>query len=125
MKVFEGITKLSQPNAHGEVGFFRIEDGEPNLEGFTPVSPPRSGLVVGHSESGHHHVLAVGSGAQIMEREEAGMKILYAILEEPTRLFQADASDPHKEQTVQPGRYIIPNNVDYDPWAQQARRVAD
>ena len=28
-------------------------------------------------------------------------------------------------QTVEPGEYIITNNVEYDPFLQQARRVAD
>jgi hypothetical protein len=59
-----------------------------------------------------------------MERELDGMKVLYAILENPTALRQA-AGAPHAPQTVEPGEYIITNNVEYDPFLQQARRVTD
>jgi hypothetical protein len=121
--MFDNIQKLTLTNAHGEVNFHRIDSGKLDLTGFTPVADSKMGFIVGHSESGHHHVLE-REGVTMREKEHDGMKVLYAILENPCRLFQA-AGDPHKAQTVEPGEYIITNNVEYDPWTQQARRVAD
>jgi len=58
------------------------------------------------------------------ERKVEGMKVLYAILDKPVQLKQ-DASAPHESQTVVPGEYIIGTSLDYDPFTQQARQVAD
>lgn len=120
---FDGVTKITLTNAHGEVNFFRIDEGRPNLDGFAPVAASSGGFVVGHSESGHHHVLEA-DGVTVMECELEGMKTLYAILEKPVGLKQA-AGAPHAPQTIEPGAYIITNNVEYDPFTEQARRVAD
>lgn len=121
--MFENVKKVTLTNAHGEVNFFRIEGGSIDLTGFAHATASREGYIVGHSESGHHHVLE-REGVTMREKDHEGMKVLHAILENPCRLEQA-AGDPHKAQTVEPGEYIITNNIEYDPWTKQARRVAD
>jgi hypothetical protein len=123
MSFFNTIKKATLTNAHGEVNLFRIDDGNPNLSGFVKVTPSEGHFIVGHSESGHNHLLE-GSGVSMMEKVSDGMRILYAIVEKPVALKQS-AGDPHKEQIVQPGAYFSTNNVDYDPFLKQARRVAD
>jgi len=110
-------------NAHGEVNFFRIDKGDVDLTGFTPAEPtPGKGYIVGHSETGHHHVLERAS--KVYTGTHKGMEILYAIVDEPSALKQ-DASSPHAGQIVQPGNYLITNNVEVDPLTKLARRVAD
>ena len=123
MAIFDNIKAGEITNAHGEVNFFRITDGKANLAGFTDVSPVNGRYVVGHSEQGHHHVLEA-DGVLVKERVSEGMKILHAIVSKPVALRQ-EAGVPHAEQTVQPGDYIITNNIEYDPFAEQARRVMD
>ncbi|QAZ46791.1 hypothetical protein C1M53_31560 [Mesorhizobium sp. Pch-S] len=81
------------------------------------------GRAVGHSESGHNHILG-SHGVTVMERTHNGMRVLHAILLEPVPLKQS-AGAPHQEQTVEPGEYFITNNVEYNPFLEQARRVAD
>lgn len=111
-----------KPNGHGEVNFVQVPEGKLDLSGFVEVAPDPDGrYVVGHSESGHHHVLE-GEGLTLLHHP--GMDILYAILKNPADLKQ-NRGRPHGEQIVEPGCYVITNNQEYDPFTQQARRVAD
>lgn len=123
MSIFEKIKTCELTNAHGEVNFFRITDGAMDLVGFTAIKPVKGSYIVGHSESGHNHILEA-AGVDVMEREYEGMKILRAIVKTPVALKQS-AGSPHKQQIVEPGEYFITNNVEYNPFAEQARRVAD
>lgn len=82
--------------------------------------------IISHSESGHHHLLGA-NGVEVMERTKDvphGMRILYAIVTEPTRLYQ-DASVPHGTHDVDPGIYEFRIAREYDPIMEQARMVAD
>lgn len=123
MSFFNSIKSASLTNSHGECNFFLITEGNADLTGFADVEVDKSGLIVGHSESGHNHVLERGDMI-VKERVIDGMKVLHAILREPLTLRQS-AGTPHKEQIVEPGEYFITNNVEYNPFLEQARRVAD
>lgn len=110
--------------AQGEVNLRRI-DVLP--DGLTLVAPEKGLLIVGHSESGHHHGFRAVAGVTVMERTTdvpQGMKILYAILENPTALIQ-DAASPHEPMMLDAGSYEIRISREFDPFAEQARRVAD
>lgn len=82
-------------------------------------------FIISHSEQGHHHLL--GGDVDVLERTEGvpqGMRILYAIVKEPTELFQ-DAAVPHDPVKLEPGIYRMGIKREYDPFADQARQVAD
>lgn len=82
------------------------------------------GYVISHSESGHHHVL---TGGDVMERTDkvpAGMQQFYAILDAPQKFVQ-DAANPHGGYDLDPGIYRFDVSREFDPFAEQARRVAD
>lgn len=81
-------------------------------------------FIISHSEQGHHHLL--GGDVEVLERIEApeGAKILQAIVREPTRLWQ-DAAVPHDPVYLDPGLYEFRIKREFDPFAEQARRVAD
>jgi hypothetical protein len=84
----------------------------------------RAGWIISHSESGHHHVL---TGGDVMERTDnvpVGMQLFYAILKEPAKLIQ-DASNAHGGYNLLPGFYEFRISREYDPFLEQARRVAD
>ena len=94
-----------------------------------PIDPAKvervaKGYVISHSESGHHHVL---TGGDVMERTSKvpeGMKVFYAILEKPESFIQ-DSANPHGSFALEPGVYEFRVSREYDPFAEQARRVAD
>jgi len=82
--------------------------------------------IISHSESGHHHVLD-RPGVKVLERTSdvpTGMRILYAIVDAPTALRQ-NANVPHQPVLLDPGIYEFRIQREYDPFAEQARRVAD
>lgn len=82
------------------------------------------GVIVSHSESGNHHLL-VGD-VKVMEREKVpeGMKILTAIVRGEATLEQ-DAAVPHEKYVLQEGLYEFRLAREYNPFLEQARRVAD
>lgn len=109
--------------AQGEITIIRI-DAIPT--GITTKTAERCdlGAIISHSESGHHHVL---TGGEVMERTSdvpAGLRVLYAILDAPAALVQ-DAAVPHGHYDLPPGVYEFRCAREFDPFAEQARRVAD
>lgn len=80
--------------------------------------------IIGHSESGHHHVLERATTVVEEPNPPAGMRILYALLDQPTMLVQ-DATDAHGAHSLAPGLYEFRVAREYDPFLEQARLVVD
>lgn len=107
----------------GEVRIVKI-DALPSVQCERNVERVRAGFVISHSESGHHHCVTGGDVMERVEKVPAGMKIFYAILDEPHALIQ-DAASPHDGFDLPPGIYEFRVSREFDPFAEQARRVAD
>ena len=112
--------------AQGEI-YCRTIDAVP--EGLTPFTEKdRNGSwLVSHSESGNHHVIDA-PGVTVMERTDnvpPGMRILYAIVKEPSTLRQDAGATAHGAHDLAPGIYEMRIAREYDPFTEQARRVAD
>ena len=107
----------------GEIRIDRV-DAMPDGETIPFAEKNAKGWIISHSEQGHHHIL--GGDCEVLERTEApaGARILYAIVKEPTKLFQ-DAAVPHAPVDIDPGIYEFRIKREFDPFAEQARRVAD
>lgn len=111
----------------GNQGEIRINqiDALPDFEMKPHTEKIGNAFVISHSEHGNHHV--IDGDVQVMERTQdvpVGMRILYAIVKEPTDLRQ-DAATPHKAIPLHPGIYEMRIKREYDPFAEQARMVAD
>lgn len=107
----------------GEVRIIAI-DTLPEGVGKKPAERTGKGYIISHSESGHHHVL---TGGDVMERTSgvpAGMQIFYAILSDPAEFVQ-DAANPHGGYSLPAGLYEFRVSREFDPFAEQARRVVD
>jgi hypothetical protein len=118
------MTKREIIGAQGEITIFRIVGAMPaglvahnEKDGFGRP-------IISHSESGNHHLL--DAAVDVLEKPDApeGMRILYALLDKPTRLFQ-DAPDAHGEHVLEPGLYEMRVAREFDPFSEQVRRVAD
>lgn len=108
----------------GEAKVFKIDALPPGMQTRPAQRSQAGAAIVAHSESGNHHVIA---GAEVLERIDnvpAGMAILYAIVKNPTALRQ-DAAAPHAEIPLDPGLYEIRVAREFDPFAEQVRRVQD
>lgn len=110
--------------AQGEVYIRRIDAADPTVTG--EVEHKDGAYIISHSETGHHHVIDCAD-AEVMERTKdvpAGMRIIQAIVKNPTRLRQT-AGVPHGEIDLEPGVYEFRIAREHDPFREEARRVAD
>lgn len=109
--------------AQGEITIIKIDAMPKGIE-TKPVERTAAGYIISHSENGNHHVL---TGGEVMERTDnvpEGMQVLYALLDAPAALVQ-DAPVPHEGFDLNPGIYEFRISREFDPFAEQARRVAD
>lgn len=78
--------------------------------------------IVGHSETGHNHVI---------ESKKCDMQVIedgarrYLLVEEVSALFHQKTFDIHETVEVQPGMYEITHKTEYDPWQGVIRAVYD
>lgn len=119
-----GMKTFHKTAAQGEVYVQRISS-LPDV-GLVPVEATKGFLVVSHSESGNSHGFTNDGSVSVMERPQtpSGIGMLYAIVKRPTELRQ-DASTPHETVRLDEGVYCLRIAREYDPFAEQARRVAD
>ncbi len=110
----------------GEVKVFKIAAIPGSMITKSPERDAAGNAIISHSESGHHHVIP-GADADVLERTNdvpAGMAILYAIVKNPTSLRQ-NAPTPHECIPLDPGIYELRVAREFNPFSEQARRVAD
>lgn len=117
---------LETLGAQGEIRMFRVDkipaDARPVQK--EEVEDP---FVIGHSETGHHHVL-VAERVMMFEPANApeGMRILYAILETPGQLIHLRNYDTHALHSFEAGDIIMfRRDREFDPYRYRARGVAD
>jgi hypothetical protein len=120
MKILETL------GAQGEIRMFRI-DKIP--AGAKPIQkePGETHYVIGHSETGHHHVL-VGERVRVFEPADApeGMRILYAILNSPGQLTHLRSYDTHAPHAFEAGDIIMfRRDREFDPYSYRARGIID
>lgn len=115
--------------AQGEITIRRIGDvpTEKKLpEGYSTLQPEGGRYIVGHSETGHHHVIgAKGASVAVLDRAPEGMRILRAILDNPTMLEHQRDHDTHEPIALEPGEYEFRIGREFDPYQELARQQAD
>lgn len=115
--------------AQGEIMVRRIGDLPSNRaipKGYTALPAENGSLIVGHSETGHHHVIDARHGSvAVMDKPPEGMRILRALIEQPTPLTHLRETDTHAPLMLEPGEYELRIAREYDPYEKLARQVAD
>lgn len=76
--------------------------------------------IVGHSESGHNHVITSKDNMQIVEGIDRFLKV-NAVAE----LFHQKSYDTHETIVVQPGIYKINHKTEYNPFTKVIDKVFD
>lgn len=102
---------------HGEVWLQPVEDlpkGKTKQE---------REFIVGHSETGHHHILVSDKPFEVMEETEK--HDLYVRLFEPAKLVHKKTFDIHETKIITPGDYAVYHKTEYDPFADVVRAVYD
>ena len=77
-------------------------------------------FIVGHSETGHHHVLESTAEFDVLDKA-----MLYIRLFEPANLVHQKSVNQHKTLTVPKGIYKIVKKTEYDPFLKIKRAVWD
>lgn len=109
--------------AQGEISVAKIRKLP---AGLTRVAATNGRVIVGHSETGHHHT-ARADCVELYESATApdGMRVLYAIVNAPASLDHDRDFDTHESIALQPGMYEFRIGREYDPYAEIARQQAD
>ena len=108
----------------GEVSIIRLPDGP--LPDWPEHKMEDGNLIIGHSETHHHHVIERPTAVQIVSKPDSGaMTILRMIVNEPTRVIHLRGHDTHRPVDLPPGNYEIRGQQEYDPYAEAVRRAAD
>lgn len=113
--------------AQGEITIKRLNSNPKKLpQGFTPLKAEGGKFVIGHSETGHHHVIdAKNAEVGVLDNPPDGMKILYMILQDPASLDHLRDHDTHESIRLEPGEYEIRIAREYDHYKELARQSAD
>lgn len=107
----------------GEVRIERVDEMPEGLIPFTEKDEAGR-FIISHSEKGHHHVIP--GDCEVVERPMSdGLRQIYAIVKNPDAAMIQTASEAHEKAPMPPGIYKLTISREYDPFAQQARRVAD
>jgi len=78
--------------------------------------------IVGHSETGHHHVL---ESKTEFEWTKDNKQELYVRLFEPAKLVHQKTTNKHKTLTISAGIYKVLKKTEYDPFQKVRRAVWD
>jgi len=104
-----------------------VRSTKKKVSGYSPLPMENGTYVIGHSETGHHHVLSRPDAASVMvlDRPPEGMRVLRAILDQPMQLKHERGFDTHEPLELVPGEYEFRIAREYDPYEELARRSMD
>lgn len=123
MKSFQKVA------AQGEITIIRLGDVPPKAQKLQgkPLALEAGKLIIGHSETGHHHVLerVAGASVTVLDRPPEGMRVLHAILADPNKLIHERGHDTHETIELPPGEYEFRIAREFDHYAELARQSAD
>lgn len=116
--------------AQGELGFIRLSKEDvyspTDLKKLKKHDPEtinkKSFIVVGHSETGHHHVMDADT-TELYRLPESLTNLL--VVKEPTTLNHLRDYDTHEPIRFEPGQYKVRTLQEFDIPSQQARASYD
>lgn len=127
-----GLVFLGPPQSHGEVNLIPIQ-AIPDTS--KRISTENGNHVLGHSESGHHHVLDRvenieryydPSSPDIDVPVSAPIRSFLRVIADDVKLTHMKAENAahrHADQVIPAGNYLVTTSVQYTPVG--LRRVAD
>lgn len=114
---------FSKVGAQGELTLRKIKTRP--VSGLKRIDATNGRVIVGHSETGHHHTVADTVEVYEATTSPAGMRVLYAIVKDPASLDHHRPFETHESLALQPGMYEIRIGREYDPYAEISRQQAD
>lgn len=77
-------------------------------------------FIIGHSETGHHHVLESDKAFDLIDGVER-----HILLNDVAKLFHQKTFDVHETHILAPGAYKVYYKKEYDPFRKVIERVFD
>ena len=114
MKTFENMA------AQGDLLVQKIAELPANAE---LLEPTGNNFVVGHSETGHHHVISATNPQVQVYRNPQNLFVLFVVADEPALLEHMRSFDKHESVQLGKGTYQINQQREYTP--EGFRRAAD
>lgn len=108
---------------HGEVMITPIDKMPDGLE---QISDGKS-YIVGHSETGHHHVAVAGVGGSITMFRPVGAddSTLFMRVSKDSKIEHRKSHDQHETKTLFKGLYTVTIKKAYDYFAKAMTKVQD
>lgn len=101
---------------HGEVFLQKVKKA-------TGTSEKHSSFIVGHSESGAHHVLESPTDFEVIT--DKSKQELFIRLMEPGKLVHKKTVNRHKDLVVEPGTYKVIRKTEYNSFLKIRTAVFD
>ena len=105
--------------AQGELTITRLAKLPKNAG--SVVEPENGKLIVGHSETGHHHVVDADCATLTRVDEFTA----YLDVRKPTQIDHLRSFDTHPSIALQPGMYEFRTGREFDPFEDAIRASAD
>ncbi len=105
--------------AQGELTITRINKLPKNIG--KKVEPNNGRLIVGHSETGHHHVVDADCATLTRVDEFTA----YLDVHKPTQIDHLRGFDTHPSIALQPGMYEFRTGREFDPFEDVIRASQD
>jgi hypothetical protein len=115
MKTFEKVA------AQGELRFLKLPKNFKLPANAAKVTPVYGKIIVGHSETGHHHVM--DAGCTTMYRLPDSILDCLLVVDKPDELKHLREFDTHESLTFKPGVYKVTTAREHTP--EGWRRSAD
>ena len=107
---------------HGEIVITPVDKLPDGLERVEVGSQ----IIIGHSESGHHHVAVCDTdGLTLLRPAGADDQGLYLQVEGVARIEHLKPYDRHETKSIQPGYYFVNTKEQYDYFLKRQTRVLD
>jgi hypothetical protein len=110
------FTKIA---AQGELTITRVSRAPKNIGNI--VAPKDGKLIVGHSETGHHHV--VDADCAVLTRVDEFTA--YLDVKKPTQIDHLRPHDTHPSIALQPGMYEFRTGREFNPFEDAIRASQD
>lgn len=99
--------------AQGEIGFIRLPDDTVVPANAIEVKPVNGRVIVGHSETGHHHVMTA-ERTKLYQLPDSILECLM-VVDQPDTLEHLRDFDTHEPTKFEPGTYKVRYLREYTP----------
>lgn len=103
----------------GDVAYIQVEALP---EGLTPAAPEEGRYILGHSETGHHHVIEATPNVKVLRDPSDAVTAYLQVIQDDVKLEHLRSTDTHEAHTIGAGLYQVLNGVEYRPegWARMS-----